>query len=332
MKVKLIGIGMNRVLLVLVLFIFLLGINPFERSQAQAPYVYYGLNQPPWTLRRVNSDGSDPLDLYTAAINLVQSIAIDHSGKIYYYDPDDGTGKTYRANLDGSSSTLIKTGVMNAIGAGNGYFYYSLNTSPFSLTRVNTDGSNPVTIYTPSSGAVRKIAVDFLNNKLYFYDDEGSGTIYKSDLDGSNRTIFTTGDILSLAVGAGYVYYSFSGDPWSLMRRNVDGTNPITVYTPPSYFVHQTAVDSTNSKVYFYDGSEGNETVFIADLDGSNRTTFLSAKISSLAVHGESPTSVMVNNYTGINRKGIDYRNIIFLLLGGTLLGFASLKLRHFPS
>lgn len=221
---------------------------------------------------------------------------------------------------------------MNAIGAGNGYFYYSLNTSPFSLMRVNADGSNPVTIYTPASGLVMKIAVDFLNNKLFFYDNAGSGTIYKSDLDGSNRTTFTSAKILQLAVGAGYVYYSFSDDPWSLMRRNVDGTNPITVYTPPSYFVHQVAVDSTNSKVYFYDGYEGNETLFKADLDGSNRTTFLSAKISSLAVHGESPTSVTVNNYTGTHNNGIDQYFIVAGFLVFILIGFTFLKVRHIPT
>jgi hypothetical protein len=221
---------------------------------------------------------------------------------------------------------------MNAIGAGNGYFYYSLNVSPYTLTRVNADGSNPVTIYTPASGMVMKIAVDFLNNKLYFYDNAGLGTIYKSDLDGSNRTTFTSAKILQLAVGAGYVYYSFSDDPWSLMRRNVDGTNPITIYTPPSYFVHQIAVDPTNSKVYFYDGAEGNETLFKADLDGSNRTTFLSARISSLAIHGESPTMVTVNNYKGSNGKGIGQVVIFEGLLVVLLIGFIFLKVRHIPT
>jgi len=331
MKAKYIGTNFSRAFLVLVMLILLLGISPLERSQAQAPYVYYGLNQAPWTLVRVDSDGSDPTTLYTAPTNIVTSIAIDHSGKIYYYDSDDGTGKTYQANFDGSSSTLFKTGIMNAIGAGNGYFYYSLNTSPFSLMRVNSDGSNPVTIYTPSSGAVREIAVDFLNNKLYFYDDEGSGTIYKSDLDGSNRTSFVTADILSLAVGGGYVYYSFSSDPWSLMRRNADGTNPVTVYTPPYYYVHQTAVDPTNNKIYFYDGYESNETIFKSDLDGSNRTTFLSARISSLAVHGESSTNISMNNFAGTRGKGIDQYFIYAGLLVVILIGLVYLKVRFIP-
>jgi hypothetical protein len=48
MKAIRIGTFLNRVFLVLVLLILLLGINPLERSQAQAPYVYYGLNQTPW--------------------------------------------------------------------------------------------------------------------------------------------------------------------------------------------------------------------------------------------------------------------------------------------
>ena len=68
-----------------------------------------------------------------------------------------------------------------------------------------------------------------------------------------------------------YFFYSFTADPWTFNRRNDDGTSPLTVYTPPSYQINESAVDGSLNKVYFYES--GSNFIFQSDFDGSNKTT-----------------------------------------------------------
>jgi hypothetical protein len=310
----------TRLYPILLLVFSVLVVYPPLAAQAQAPYVYYALNGNPWSLMRRDSDGSDPVTIYTPPNDWVRAVATDHVDKMYYYD-DEGGGETiFKSDLDGSNSTTFLSAKVNALAAGKGYVYYALHGSPYSLMRRDSDGSNPMTIYTPSTDWVRAIAIDFANNKLYFYADAvGAETIYKSDLDGSNRTTFLSAKITALAVGDGYAYYGLHGSPYSLMRRDSDGSSPVTIYTPPGDgWVRAIAVDSTNDQLYFYDDDA--ETIYKSDLDGSSRTAFLSAAITALATHVEGPTSITLQRFSSEGKgltTGIPMVGLVMLGLVG---------------
>ncbi|MFA6596978.1 MAG: T9SS type A sorting domain-containing protein [Ignavibacteriaceae bacterium] len=87
----------------------------------------------------------------------------------------------------------------------------------------------------------------------------------------------------SIHAQGSYFFYSFSADPWTFNRRNDDGTAQLTVYTPPTYQINESAVDGSNNKVYFYESSSN--IIFQSDYDGSNRTSAFttSGPITSMA-------------------------------------------------
>jgi hypothetical protein len=158
------------------------------------------------------------------------------------------------------------------------YFYYSQGNDPWSFVRRDADGTNLSTIYTPPVDYVYQASADASIEKVYFYDNNvGSGvrTIFQSDADGSNRVAVVNNapSIKSLAAGKGYFYYSLSSTPWTLVRRNSDGSGITTIYTPPVDFADFVAIDPSIDILYFIDGDigGGNKVLYKSNLDGSNR-------------------------------------------------------------
>ncbi|HLP14898.1 MAG TPA: DUF5050 domain-containing protein, partial [Bacteroidota bacterium] len=156
------------------------------------------------------------------------------------------------------------------------WFFYSFNADPWTFHRRNDDGTNPITVYTPSAYQISNAAVDGGINKVFFYEST-SNKIFASNYDGSNRTTVLTAStaVTGIAVGDGYIFYAYLNAPYSVRRCNSDGTNDIQIYVNPSYgTVERIAFDPVNKYVYYYERlyDNANNRIFRTNEDGTNLT------------------------------------------------------------
>ncbi|MDZ4780454.1 MAG: hypothetical protein SGJ19_09405, partial [Planctomycetia bacterium] len=194
-------------------------------------------------IRRVSLDGSDVEETVAEVRNGAAGIAVDlTTGKVYWTDSDNSEinaairgGKIRRANLDGSQPEDV----------------------------VATDLLHP-----------GGIAVDSIENKVYWSDVEGhldgSGRILRANLDGSNVETLLTGideaTGLALDQRARTLYWAESATG-RIQRANLDGSGLETILEVPATTV---ALNVETDTLYWTEGS-GN--VKRARLDGSDPFT-----------------------------------------------------------
>lgn len=253
---------------------------------AQTSYIYYSFNDDPWTFNRRDTDGTNPVVIYTPAAFNVYDAAMDASiEKIYFHERSGDDSWIYQSNYDGSAKTTIKTSAAqyNSIAAGDGYIFYAYQDDPWSLRRCDANGANDIQLYlNPSSGSIHNIAYDAENDYLYCYEYQYINTnhrIFRIDNDGSNLTVVYNNcpSIKSITAGAGYFYFQCDDAPWNFSRRNSDGSAEILIYTPPTGAVRACAYDAINDKLYFYDyDGADNRYFYTSNPDGSSRSTFFS--------------------------------------------------------
>lgn len=141
-------------------------------------------------------------------------------------------------------------------------------------------GGSEQTIVETDTMEVYEIAIDSVNNKMYF-TDRNHGIIYEADLDGSNAsTLYTEDDglevpsAIALDVENGKIYVSDVGLESSdyaadgIWEGNLDGSGITKVITGGGYSV---AVDPVNDNLYYNDafGDEDVKVVPIGDWDNS---------------------------------------------------------------
>lgn len=210
-------------------------------------------------------------------------IAYDKTNeKIFYSDfTDDGDGKIYKMNTDGSNSSAIVAGINEpygiAIDSKNGKIYWG--DSDGNVSRCDLDGSNKETgIATIEGGAVRAIAVDETHRKIYFYEVNNSN-LYMADLDGSNAKVVVAGYYgYAIAVDEtrNKIYFDAQSDDQAvsgLYRANLDGSNPIQVDNTGSR-IYGIAIDEANKKVY-WSGRDTYE-IYEANLNGTSKVILAS--------------------------------------------------------
>lgn len=270
--------------------IVIVAIGVFAVCEAHASYFFYAFSDNPWTFNRRDLNGTNPVTVYTPPSNIVYKSAVDGSiSKVYFYE---GTSnKIFSSDYDGSNRTevLTATGRINSLAAGDGYLYYANQDDPWSVRRCDANGSNDILIYVnASNGNVNDIAYDAANDYLYFYEHGYDGTnhrIFRTDPNGSNFTVIYNNipQAHCLAAGEGYVFFSFQDNPWTLVRRNSDGSSQTTIYSPPVGEVYECSYNAVSNKLFFYDSVK---TVFSSDADGSNRAevyTGFSQRINTLS-------------------------------------------------
>ena len=262
-------------------------------------YFYYGFGDSPYTLERRNYDGSSNTTVYTPPTGIPRESAADPSvGKIYFHDSSSPPIAVYKADADGSNRTTLFSGTarISSLTAGDGYLFYAYEDDPWSIRRINFDGSGDTQVYlNPSYGIIYAIAYDAVNNHLYFYEyqyDNSNNRIARVDADGSNLTVVYNNcpRVTCMAAGDGYVYYGFNDDPWTFNRRNSDGSNATLIYDPPTDYIRASAYDAASNYLYFY--NDAAKIVYRSGLDGSGRTSVysgFSAGINCLAAMTYSP-------------------------------------------
>lgn len=283
------------------LFLLSLPVLLIDTAQSQSSGFFYAFSDDPWTFNKRNDDGTNPVVVYEPALYSIMQSAVDGSiNKVYYYEST--SNKIFKSNYDGSGSTVVRTTstVITSMAAGNGYLFYAYQNDPYSVRRCNADGTNDIQIYlNPAYGTVFDITFDAANNFLYFYEALYNATnnrIFRTNADGSNLTVIYNNCpvIKSIAAGAGYIYFSYTDNPWTFNRRNSDGSSQILVYTPPTGTVMQSSYDATINKIFFYDDNvNGVKKIYKANPDGANITAVYSGFTQNINCLS-APTAVPV--------------------------------------
>ncbi|WP_052028791.1 DUF4347 domain-containing protein [Rhodopirellula baltica] len=189
-------------------------------------------------IRRVNFDGTGLVNVLTGLVT-PQGMEVDLvGGKIYWVE--DGAGshnEVKRADLDGSNVETLATitAFLNLtipddieLDLVNGHVYWS-DELTLEINRMDLDGSNRVTVISSDKG-VRGIAIDSVNNKLYYaVGAYSNGEIRRADLDGSNReTLIDSGldgpNGIEVDPASGKIYWADSGLP-QISMADLDGSN-----------------------------------------------------------------------------------------------------------
>ncbi len=225
----------------------------------------------------------------------LQSIAygqpLTETGKIYW------TTMTYphfikRANLDGSNSERLVTKGPEALGIAlnlvGGKVYWTEDYGR--IRRADLDGSN-VEDLLEGVGA-ENITLDAERGKMYW---ASATRIQRADLDGSDaKTLVTAeGDYhrfrsLALDVVEGKMYWISvaEDDPGKIQRADLDGSNVEDLVTAEtahlSFYWSSLSLDVTGGKMYWVAqiGRSHSDTIYRADLDGSNVENLLHPSVS----------------------------------------------------
>jgi len=250
----------------------------------QKVYVFDDTND---KMFKMGLDGSNVEDVWTSGISEGQDVRLDLSSeKIYFTEPI--SGGIDRANIDGSGTVdTIITGLTNpqsvAVGPDKVYFA-EINDGVYIADQ---DGSNINQLFTDAEvDDVKGLVVDEVNGKLYMAC-QGTSSIQKCDLDGSNRStvVSSLGTLgrITIDFNDGHLYYFDHSDD-KIYQVTTAGTGNTAILT-----VGETVYDMTynpvNNKLYYTTSNE----VYAVDDDGSNNTAIytdlLADGIRGLDVH-----------------------------------------------
>lgn len=181
------------------------------------------------------------------------------------------------------------------------------------VARVNLNGTGLNTSFiTPGTARLTGVAVDNVNNKIYWSDygsGLGTGRIGVANLDGTNvNPNFITGLSgtvgLSLDISGGKLYWA-DDSVFSIRRANTNGTGVTTLFTTGSSHPYDVALDLANSKIY-YSSQAG---VGRANLDGTGaNNTFIASGFISFGLDLDLVNQkVYFGNWTtSIGRANLD--------------------------
>ena len=201
--------------------------------------------------------------------------------KIYYSDfadSDTPNGKIWKMDVGGTNPKAIALGIQDphsiALDPTNGKVYWGDGDG--NVSRCNLNGDSLVTgLINIDGGAIRSVALDLINKKLYFCDTNNNN-LYMSNLDGSSKSIILTGYYgYAIAVDNknNKIYFDAQSDDGTvsgLYRANLDGTSPVEIDNTQSR-IYGIALDVDNSKVY-WSGRDTKE-IYQANLNGTKKVT-----------------------------------------------------------
>ena len=148
------------------------------------------------------------------------------------------------------------------------------------IQRADGDGFNVEDVVT--SGSPRELAVDVLEGKVY-WTDQDTRKIRRADLDGSNaEDIVSTGLIspvgIALDPGRGKIYWTDTGSN-KIQRANLDGSQIENLVSIGLHSPEGLALDAAAGKIYWSDF--GIDKIQRANLDGSQVEDLVSTGLSS---------------------------------------------------
>lgn len=292
-------------------------IDPFDRK------IYWSSRW--WKIKKANLDGSMIEDVvFLKGIGYAIDIAMDPNTKKVYWLQE---GVIKRSNIDG---TDIENIVVSQVSLGSPYqlaldsnagkiYWINENSSgQFVFYRSNFDGSDVEMILMmqlnlPFPGSI-SLAIDTNDNKLYWSD--ASGPIYRSNLDGSNVTIFLSNldgpKGIALDISSQKLYFSEGPDIKSI---NLNGTGLETLNIQKGLRDPDgIACDPVAKKVYWVDRS--NNKIQRANVDGTNIENIISTQYPfGLVLDVNEGHIYYIDNYR-IKRANLDGSFATSLILG----------------
>ncbi|WP_235216756.1 Ig-like domain-containing protein [Archangium violaceum] len=186
-------------------------------------------------------------------------------------------GSLRRVAVDGSNPSELRSGISGAFAIAidpvTQALFYNRGSA---VVRADSDGANPVDIVA-NGGAPYGLAVDSTRRKVYWSDFNGN-RVMVAELDGSNPTLVLGGinspSGLAIDEPNGKVYL-ITYNSTQLLRFDLDGSNLETIDASPGGQGVGVAVDSSGGKVYY---STRGAHIYVANLDGSNRTTVVTGQ------------------------------------------------------
>jgi len=136
-------------------------------------------------------------------------------------------------------------------------------------------GTGTSTTVVSNSNYILGVGYDATNEKVYYFDRGGSGTIRRVNLDGTGVTtivsnLAASGEIYAIVPDPTNQYLYFANFTNSKVQRvNYDGTNLVDLASPNRPI--GLTIDFTNSKMYYTTYLQGD--VIQANLDGTGATT-----------------------------------------------------------
>ncbi|QSE96325.1 PKD domain-containing protein [Fulvivirga lutea] len=191
-------------------------------------------------LWRVNLDGSDA-EIVAEGFEDPRDVALDlDNNKAYITDRGAGVHAVHEIDLSSGNSTVLYDNANDGLGElpvgidfyDNNLYITCVEIDAESVWVGNTDGSGVTRIIDYNAGGYGYgIAVDKVNEKIYF-DDTDTGNILMANLDGSGiQTVIATGNrVYGLVVDNtnGKLYYS-ERNSGSVFMINLDGSDKVTL-------------------------------------------------------------------------------------------------------
>lgn len=175
-------------------------------------------------------------------------------GWIYYINESDGIGKKW------FSGEYVKAGYMWNYPA-EMYFHgriYRMRLDGTERTKLTDEGAFCFYIY---------------NEQIYYYDGCSDGTYYKVNLDGSGKTLLE-GQWFRVWDGYGYYYFTeteSTGKKTVELRRHTNAGLHKTVLPTNESATSWEILFHTDKMYYMEYQSSNSRTIYVADLDGSNK-------------------------------------------------------------
>lgn len=221
-------------------------------------YIYYAQyinndNPQNFSIYKMKSDGTDKQKIGSKRGIYLQEV----DNQIYYLNVDDNY-KIYRIDTDGSNNQLISNdSAVDYMKVAGDWVYYCNSDDNDSLYRVRKDGSQRQKLNFDNSKNV-----NIVDNYIYYsaIDENNSGSLYRMEIDGSNRKLLSSVDCsTAVKVKDDYIYcsgynsngiYSIKTDGSSYKLIN-NSSNIVSLNTVGNWIYYST-IDSTSmaSSVY----------------------------------------------------------------------------------
>jgi len=181
------------------------------------------------SIGRANLDGSGAEEDFLSGLVRPRWVAVDGE-HIYWTSPSD-TGKTGggaigRAGLDGGApepSFITGVGRPQGIAVSDTKIYWANDAAP-AIARANIDGSGVEPSFHPLAKAEIPQGVVVNGSYIYWTENEPTGYVSRSDLDGSHETfrfVGSTAELRGLAIDGQHVYWTAKGSG-AIGRINLD--------------------------------------------------------------------------------------------------------------
>ncbi|MFZ1755205.1 MAG: Ig-like domain-containing protein, partial [Caldilineaceae bacterium] len=243
---------------------------------------------------QTSSDGATFQNLNSVDSSSAQDVEVDAGGgKLYWIETRD----IKRANLDGTGVEILAStnSIFRAIGldTANGHLYFVDvdSAGEDSVGRMNLDGSNSQTLFSPHTDLAgytmtADIAFDPNSGYLYWLTTNGNELVRRALPDGTNRQTLIANPgysprKLRLDLTNQKMYWTSNAAPHSIQRANLDGTGKEILVTDTSVALGFD-IDIPHGKMYWANGTYDHDgdnvydgAIQRANLDGSDLETLI---------------------------------------------------------